>query len=196
MVQQDDIFIDLLAPSEPCLLVKLSGFLFTEYTYIMKTLSGYLYGIVLSLWVGGMSLFTFVLTPVIFKSYPRDTAGEIVGTLFPSYFLFTLAVSAAGMVLFLLSFQRSSASRARISLVLVSLALVVSVYVNFRLYPETIKAKQEVHSFETAPDDPSRLRFRRLHAQSAVLNLIMIADGLALLVMQMRMRKLGPTEGV
>jgi hypothetical protein len=155
----------------------------------MKTLSGYLYGIVLSLWVGGTSLFTFVLTPVIFGSYPRDTAGEIVGRLFPAYFLFTLAVSAAGMVLFLLSFQRSGALRYRISLALVSLAVVVSLYVNFRLYPEVIKAKQEVHSFETAPDDPAKVRFRRLHAQSAVLNLLIIADGLALLVMQMRIRK-------
>ncbi len=45
--------------------------------------------IALSLWVGGMSLFTFILTPVIFRSYPRDAAGEVVGKLFPSYFLFT-----------------------------------------------------------------------------------------------------------
>jgi len=156
---------------------------------MMKTLSGYLYGIVLSLWVGGMSLFTFVLTPVIFRSYPRDMAGEIVGTLFPSYFLFTLAVSAAALALLLLSLQGSSTLRSRISLAMVSLAVVLSLYVNFGLYPEAVKAKNAVRSFETAPDNPSRLRFRRLHAQSAVLNLIMIADGLTLLVMQMRMRK-------
>jgi hypothetical protein len=148
----------------------------------MKALSGYLYGIVLSLWVGGMSLFTFVLTPVIFRSYPRDIAGDIVGTLFPSYFLFTLAVSAAAMVLFLLSYQGGDHLRYRISLALVCFAVVVSLYVNFRLYPEAVKAKQEVRTFEAAPEDPSRARFRRLHAQSALLNLFMIADGLGLLI--------------
>ena len=44
------------------------------------------YNIVLALWVGGMALFTFIVTPVIFKSYPRDQAGEIVGRLFPGLF--------------------------------------------------------------------------------------------------------------
>jgi hypothetical protein len=157
----------------------------------MKTLSGYVYGIVLSLWVGGMSLFTFVLTPVIFKSYPRDTAGEIVGRLFPSYFLFALAVSAAALVLLLFSRHGSGAPPSRMSLVLVSLAVITSLYVNFRLFPEAVKAKQQVRSFGTAPDDPARIEFRRLHARSAALNLLMIADGLALLVMHMRMRSRG-----
>jgi hypothetical protein len=147
-------------------------------------LAGYLYMIVLSLWVGGMSLFTFILTPVIFGSYPRDTAGEIVSRLFPSYFLFTLAVSAAALVLSFLAFPDRGSLRCRISLLLASLAVIIALYVNFRLYPEAEMVKQEVHSFEAAvPDEPARVRFRRLHAQSAVLNLFMIADGLALLIM-------------
>jgi uncharacterized membrane protein len=150
----------------------------------MKALAGYLYVIVLSLWVGGMFLFTFIMTPVIFRSYQRDAAGEIVGKLFPSYFLFSLAVSAAALILFFLSFP-DRASSGGISLVLVSLAVITALYVNFRLYPEARKVKQEVHSFEAAPDDPARKRFRRLHAQSAVLNLFMIADGLALLIIRL-----------
>lgn len=149
-----------------------------------RALAGYLYMVVLSLWVGGMSLFTFILTPVIFGSYPRDSAGGIVSRLFPSYFLFTLAVSAAALILFILAFQNRDPLRYRISLLLASLAVIIALYVNFRLYPEAEKVKQEVHSFEVAaPDDPARARFRRLHAQSAILNLFMIADGLALLIM-------------
>ena len=42
-----------------------------------------LYDLVLALWTGGIFLFTFIITPVIFKSYGRDMAGEIVGKLFP-----------------------------------------------------------------------------------------------------------------
>ena len=161
-----------------------------SYTYVMKTLAGYLYIIVLSLWVGGMSIFTFILTPVIFSSYPRDAAGEIVGKLFPSYFLFTLAVSAAALILFLPSFPDRGTLSSRISLLLVSLAVIIALYVNFRLYPEAAKVKQEVHSFEAAaPDNPARMKFRRLHAQSAILNLFMIADGLALLIMFVRTKK-------
>jgi len=44
------------------------------------------YNLVLALWVGGISIFTFIVTPAIFRSYGRDQAGEIVGKLFPGYF--------------------------------------------------------------------------------------------------------------
>ena len=156
----------------------------------MKTTAGYLYVIALSLWVGGMSLFTFILTPVIFRSYPRDAAGEVVGKLFPSYFLFTMAISAAALILFFLSFPGGNPLRYRISLVLGSLAVIIALYVNFRLYPEARKVKQEVHTFAaTAPDEPARIRFRRLHAQSAILNLCMIADGLVLLIINVGIKK-------
>lgn len=156
----------------------------------MQALPGYLYGIVLSLWVGGMSLFTFLVTPAIFRSYPRDTAGEVVGKLFPSYFPFTLAISTAALILLLIFFRGRGRSGYTLSLVLVSLAVVTALYVNFRLYPEARKVKQEVHTFEaTAPDEPAKTKFRRLHAQSAILNLVMIADGLVLLVMHMRKSK-------
>lgn len=156
----------------------------------MTAPAGYLYAIVLSLWVGGMSLFTFMVTPVIFRSYPRDTAGEIVGKLFPSYFPFTLAVSAAAWVLFFVASPGRGGAGYGISLSLVSLAVITALYVNFVLYPRARKAKQEVRSFGAGAEaDPSRARFRRLHAQSAVLNLFMIADGLALLLMNSGMKK-------
>jgi uncharacterized membrane protein len=156
----------------------------------MRTAAGYLYVIVLSLWVGGMSLFTFIMTPVIFKSYPRDAAGEIVGKLFPSYFLFGLAVSVAALIFYLLSSQGRGFLTNAISVVLISLAIAMSLYVNFRLYPEIKRVKQGVHSFETtAPNDPARIRFSRLHAQSAIINIIMIADGLALLVISIGPKK-------
>ena len=156
----------------------------------MNKLAGHLYVIVLSLWAGGMSLFTFILTPVIFRSYPRDIAGGVVGKLFPSYFLFVLALSAAALILFILAFPDRGLRRYRISLLLSSLALITALYVNFSLYPEVEKVKREVHSFETAsPDDPARTRFRRLHGQSAVLNLFMIADGFVLLLMNVAIKK-------
>ncbi|MBU4394226.1 MAG: DUF4149 domain-containing protein, partial [Proteobacteria bacterium] len=32
-----------------------------------------IYHLAVSCWLGGSALFTFVLTPILFKSYPRDT---------------------------------------------------------------------------------------------------------------------------
>ena len=101
---------------------------------------------------------------------------------FPACYEGFALLGLALLLFFSVSLERGSL-RHRVSLLLVSLSVIISLYVNFRLFPEAERVKQQVHSFEAAPDDPARAAFRRLHAQSAVLNLLMIADGLALLLM-------------
>ena len=156
----------------------------------MRSIGTHVYALLLSLWVGGIFLFTFIVTPVIFRSYTRDIAGDIVGKLFPSYFIFSLAVSAVTLIVFLLSFPDRNAKVYLPSVVLLIAAVVISLYVSVRLHPEIRKVKQEIASFEAmAPDNLLRKKFRSLHAQSAVLNLIMLADGIALLVMSGGMKK-------
>ncbi len=160
------------------------------YNVCMKTIITYFYSLVLSLWVGGIFLFTFVVTPVIFKSYGKDMAGDIVGKLFPSYFLFSVIVSVLSLALFLITFQDRAIPGYNLSLVLLIAAVVLSLYVSFRLHPEIKGVKQEIASFEkTPPDDQLRKRFRTLHAQSAILNILMLTDGVALLVISGRLLK-------
>jgi Ca2+/Na+ antiporter len=156
----------------------------------MRSVGAHLYEILLSLWVGGIFLFTFVVTPVIFSSYTRDVAGDIVGKLFPSYFLFSLAVPAFSLAVFSLSFPDRHVRLYVPSLVLLIAAVVISLYVSVKLHPEIKKVKQEIASFEaTERDNLLRKKFKSLHAQSAVLNLILLADGVALLVMSAGMKK-------
>lgn len=140
------------------------------------------YNLVLALWVGGMAIFTFIVTPVIFKSYGRDMASEIVGHLFPGYFLYDLILAAAALFLFFLVAVERTTFTARLSLALLATALIVNVFIVFKLHPEAVKAKHEVSSFEReAPDSPARKKFTRLHALSASLNLLLLVDGAALL---------------
>ncbi|MDA8098615.1 MAG: DUF4149 domain-containing protein [Nitrospiraceae bacterium] len=150
----------------------------------MKPLAANLYLLTLAFWTGGMSMFTFIVTPAIFRSYSRDRAGEIVGTLFPGYFLTLLVLSGLAILFFLLKgggFQNASS---RASLILLILALAMNCYVFFKLHPDALRIKQQVVSFEKeAPDSPARSAFRRVHATSAVLNLLVLADGIALLVL-------------
>lgn len=156
----------------------------------MKTIIAHFYSLVLSLWVGGIFLFTFIVTPVIFKSYGKDMAGEIVGKLFPSYFLFSVIISTLSLILFLVSFQDRSVSGHTISLVLLTAAVALSLYVSVKLHPEIKRVKQEIASFEsTSPDDPLRKKFRSLHAQSAILNILMLADGVILLIISSRLTR-------
>jgi uncharacterized membrane protein len=145
---------------------------------------GSLYNIVLALWTGGMALFTFIVTPAIFRSFGRDQAGEIVGKLFPGYFLSLLVLSALALLLFFLLGAEQETRPFRASLILLVLALIINAYVLFSLHPRTVEVKQQVASFErAAPETPARKEFRGLHAVSAVLNLTLLLDGAALLAM-------------
>jgi uncharacterized membrane protein len=148
------------------------------------------YTLVLALWVGGMALFTFVLTPVIFKSYPRDMAGEIVGRLFPAYFLYNLVLAVVVLLLFFIIANDQSKLPYRLSMICVTTAVLINLFIVFKLHPDAVRIKQQVTSFEReSPDSPARKQFRKLHGVSAVLNLILIAEGIALLVAGPLVRK-------
>ena len=137
----------------------------------------------LALWVGGIALFTFIITPAIFNSYSRDMAGEIVGQLFPGYFLYNLVLSLLALIFFFIPWSDIAQKRFRLSLFCIVIAVLVNIFVCFKLHPEIKAMKKEIHSFETvSSDDPLRMKFRRLHGISAVLNLLLLADGITLLL--------------
>ena len=67
--------------------------------------------------------------------------------------------------------------------VLLSAALIINVFIVFKLHPEAVKVKQEVTSFEReSPDSPARKKFSKLHGMSAALNLFLLVDGIILLI--------------
>ncbi len=148
----------------------------------MKYTLFHLYTLTLAFWSGGMALFTFIVTPAIFRSFGRDQAGEIVGDLFPGYFVYLLALSALALALFFLLGADQATRSFRASLFLLVLGVIINAYVLFSLHPRTVEVKQQVASFErAAPDTPARKEFRKLHAVSAALNLALLVDGIALL---------------
>jgi uncharacterized membrane protein len=148
------------------------------------------YNLILALWVGGMAIFTFIVTPVIFRSYPRDQAGEIVGRLFPGYFLYNLLLAALVLILFFIVANDQSKFTYRLTLVCVVTAVLINLFIVFKLHPDAVRVKQQVTSFEReSPDSPARKQFRKLHGISAVLNLALLAEGIVLLVTGPLVRK-------
>jgi hypothetical protein len=142
-----------------------------------------LYGLAIALWAGGTAIFTFLVTPAIFRSFNRDLAGEIVGRMFPLYFPYVLGLSAMALVAFLAATRERSGAASRLSLSLLLMALAVNCYVSFKLYPDVLAVKRQVTSFEREVDSPARRRFAQLHGLSAALNLLVVADGLALVLL-------------
>ena len=152
----------------------------------MRAVGALIYNFALALWVGGGVLYTFVLTPAIFAAYPRNTAGEIVGTMMPHYFRFQFAAAAVA-ALVLIALWRSWPGRHRaLCLVLVLGALAVQSFMQWQLYPQILEVKSRVASFESAPEAPERRQFRTLHGVSMLLNLLILADGMVLLTLAPR----------
>ena len=156
----------------------------------LTTLVHAVYTLTLALWVGGISLFTFIITPEIFRSYGRDAAGQIVGKLFPGYFVFILVLSALALLALLFSKSLFGQTSYRWSLVLAVIAVVINVFVYFKLHPEIRSIKQKINSFQSPTEDsPERKIFRSLHAVSATLNLILLADGVTLLIISTSLKR-------
>ncbi|UCH81594.1 MAG: DUF4149 domain-containing protein [Nitrospiraceae bacterium] len=149
-----------------------------------------IYNLVLSFWIGGITIYTFIITPVIFKSFSRDMAGNIVGVLFPGYFWFNLILSVIALLLVLLAGLSFAKSGHRFSLLLIVLALIINIFVTFKLHPDVKEVKNQIHSFESEAEDSSlRKRFAKLHGISAGLNLLLLADGVVLLIISTALRK-------
>lgn len=135
-----------------------------------------LYGLSLALWIGGMAIFTFLVTPAIFSSYGKDKAGEIVGRLFPGYFLYKLGVSILALIFYLFMW------RGALQLALLVLALLLNVFHRFGLYPAILRVKKAVPSFESDAGSAIRKKFKSLHKVSMLLNLAVLFAGLVLFI--------------
>lgn len=134
----------------------------------------------LSLWAGGAGIFTFLLTPILFKSLDRDEAGRMVGLLFPGYFRWGMACGAVSLIA-LLAYRGKHFIPA---LALVVVMLCLTSFQAFYVEPKAAQIKKDIPSFVTTPKDhPARVAFSRLHAVSAVCNLVVFAGGAVLVVL-------------
>lgn len=139
------------------------------------------YHLAIAFWTGGVAIFTFVLTPLLFKTQPRDEAGRIVGVLFPGYFRWGLVCGGTALVCRL----TLHGPYFILQLVVLLVMLAATAFQAFFIEPRAAALKKEIPSFETTPkDDPRRQDFSRLHAVSALCNLAVFAGGTVLITLQ------------
>ena len=125
-----------------------------------------------------MSVVTFVVTPVIFRTQGPGSAGKIVGALFPVYFRFCLVVTAAALVARAASGRAFTGARQLAGTFLVVFCLGIVSYHTFGLAPRMAIVRETVVSLEAAPqEDPARL-----HGISMTLNLVVILAGTILVL--------------
>jgi hypothetical protein len=139
-----------------------------------------LYHLAVSLWLGGAALFTFVLTPLLFRNESRDTAARIVGLFFPGYFKWGVACGVLALIFRLILSGKGTLPAAVIIVVMLTLSSIQAFYIE----PRAAELKRQIGSFETtSKDHPLRREFSKLHGISAVCNLTVIAGGIVLVVL-------------
>jgi hypothetical protein len=139
-----------------------------------------IYRLAVSLWLGGAALFTFVLTPMLFRSESRDVAARIVGLFFPGYFRWGVACGVVALICRIILSGKGQVSAAVIIAVMLTLSSIQAFYIE----PRAAELKRQIVSFEnTSTDDPLRRQFGKLHGVSAVCNLSVIAGGVVLVVL-------------
>jgi len=138
-----------------------------------------LYRLSITFWTGGITLFTFVLTPILFKTLSRDHAGQIVGLLFPGYFRWGLACGVIA-----LASRLVMRTNALVPACLLVVMLALTSFQAFSIEPRAAALKRQIPSFDTTPKEhPLRREFSKLHGISAGCNLAVVAGGIALVVM-------------
>ncbi|HJV64655.1 MAG TPA: DUF4149 domain-containing protein [Geomonas sp.] len=139
-----------------------------------------IYRLAISLWLGGASLFTFVLTPLLFRNESRDTAARIVGLFFPGYFRWGVACGIIAIVCRIIISGNGTYLAAGILAIMLTLSSIQAFYIE----PRAAELKRQIVSFETTTkDNPLRKEFSKLHGISAVCNLSVIAGGVVLVVL-------------
>src|SRR3990172_13099561 len=84
------------------------------------TLIRFLHLLSLVAWLGGMIFFSFIAAPSIFKILPRETAGDVVGDIFPKYWVVGYVCSITALITVIaLSVQGRAYPWARIILLFV-----------------------------------------------------------------------------
>ena len=135
----------------------------------------------LVVWLGGMIFFSFIAAPGIFKSLPRETAGDVVGIIFPRYWIMGYVCSITAITtIAALSVQERAYPWLRISLLL--LMAILAFYSGMPVGTKARDVKAQIRMIEE-PLQKEKLKqeFKTLHAKSAILNGLIIILGVVVI---------------
>jgi hypothetical protein len=134
----------------------------------------------LGLWVGALVVVSFVVAPAVFDAVPSETAGTVMGAIFPRYYAFTagagvVALAAAALV-------RPSSWRALA--VVLAVMLVATAYAGGVVSPRARALRPALR--QTPVDAAVRAEFESLHRRAVQLNGLVLVLGLAAVALATR----------
>ncbi len=133
--------------------------------------------IAIVVWVGGVVFFSLIAAPSIFKVLARQLAGDVVGDIFPKYWLMGYACSTLALsTLLFLSYSEDNYPYARLLILFVMAVLSFFSGLVLGRKAAAIKAKMKSEA-DAETKDALRARFGKIHAVSSVMNMTVMALG-------------------
>ncbi|HEY2388628.1 MAG TPA: DUF4149 domain-containing protein [Candidatus Binatia bacterium] len=132
----------------------------------------------LVVWLGEVVFFSFVVAPSVFGALPSETAGQVVGAIFPRYYALGAGAGALALAA-ALGLRAEAAARAPWSAVCVMLVLMLAatVYAGRVVHPQAQALRPGLH--EATVDPAVKERFDRLHRRAVQLNGAVLLLGVA-----------------
>ncbi|MDX1386269.1 MAG: DUF4149 domain-containing protein [bacterium] len=156
----------------------------------MSFIVQWLYILTLSLWVGSIFFFSFLTTPTVFATLPREMASQLISAIFPRYY--TLGYVAGGVLLLTTLLEAILVKQLPwVRIVLVLLMLGSTLYAGMMVRPLVHDLKVEMKTVEegTPRGKDLKAKFDSQHRLSVILNLIVLISGLFLIgILAFRLR--------
>lgn len=134
-----------------------------------------------AIWLGAMGFFAFIAAPAAFTTLDREAAGRFVSAVFPRYYAVGLALGL--VALFGLGVRWMGGGWRGLdwlSAAGVLLMLALTLYAGAVVLPAAHAAREAARGADPA----AAAGFARLHRLSGILNVIVMASGILILVME------------
>lgn len=137
-------------------------------------------------WIGMLIFFTFFVAPSIFKVLPRELASDLVGEIFPKYWMIGYAAGVLSLLsLIAISLIEKAFPAARISLV--ALMTAMTFYSGLIVGEKARMMSAEIRNIQDpVKKEEMRARFKKIHAESAAINLAVMASGITVIFFMSR----------
>ena len=142
---------------------------------MLSTLINFIYLLSLVCWIGSIIFFSFFVAPVVFKTLEREKAGEVVGIIFPRYYMIGYVCGVLVLIALLLN------GSAGLKWCAWGIMMVGTACAGLVVNPKAKTLKEQLKVSPEAEKPALEVRFKTLHSLSVKLNAAVLFAGLWLL---------------
>jgi hypothetical protein len=147
----------------------------------MRGFAKVVFQLAVSLWLGALVTVSFLVAPAVFGALPSETAGTVMGRIFPLYYGFTAATGVVAVAAASWLWRAGVGARTwRVVVPMVVLMLAATCYAGVVVSPRARELRPALHR---EPVDPAlRAEFDGLHRRAVQLNGAVLLLGVATIV--------------